>query len=256
MKKYYLYLKKIIFDLFFPKICIGCQKEGSWICSDCLKDIKIIKTPFCPKCRKPTKMGEFCQVSPDQAKLDKQCCGDKFVLDGIMICAKYEEGVLREAVHNFKFNFVFDIGELLGDLMLGKLNKINREQPWTFPIFDLIVPIPLHKKRLKYRGFNQSEILAKKIADKFNIKLEAKRLKRIIHTSPQAELDREQRLKNLKNVFEWGNYIGAGRDLPLRGKNILLVDDITTTGATLEECAKVLKKEGADKIWGIVLGKG
>jgi len=240
LKKIYFLFCNFVFDLFFPKTCVGCGSEGQWICNKCIKDIEIVREPFCPECRTPTSLGEFC---------DK--CRSQFSLDGVMVCAKFEEGVLREAIHEFKYNFIFDIGEFLGVIMAEKIESFFKDTQHSFGDVGhlIIVPVPLHKKRIQFRGFNQAEILAGKISSRLNVDLNKKNLKRVLYTSPQAELSREQRLVNVKKSFVW---TGGS----LSEKNILLVDDVTTTGSTLEECAKTLKDAGAEIVWGIVLGRG
>lgn len=266
LKRVYLLSRSYILDLLFPRYCIGCGEEGAWICMKCLKTIDIIKQPFCPECRRPTSVGEFCDG-----------CRQRFALDGIFICANFGEGVLKEAIHQFKYNHIFDIGEILGRIMAGKISDVRRRGILDVghQEFDMVVPVPLYKKRLRERGFNQSEILGRKLSlirtndrEWGDMVFKNNILVRKRYTTPQAELDREQRLSNLKDVFE---FVGDRHACPspgddinirnshgcsLRGKNVLLVDDITTTGATLEECAKVLKLNGAQKVWGIVLAKG
>lgn len=245
LKCIYIILKEFLFDLLFPRYCFGCGMEGFWICQQCLRTIDIIKQPYCPECRRSTSIGEFCEY----------CKGGEIppLLDGIFICANFDEGVLKEAIHQYKYNFIFDVGEILGKVVSGKLLSSKlKDKNNIIPDFDIVVPVPLHKKRKAWRGFNQSEVLGKVIAKKLNIKIEKNILIRKRYTIPQMELGREQRLNNLKGVF----VLGAIHELSLRGKNILLVDDITTTGATLEECAKVLKLCGTKKVWAIVLAKG
>ena len=249
-------IKHFIFDLVFPKNCIGCGEEGDWICEKCLCSIDIIKEPFCPECRKPTMIGEFCE--------DCSVRGGQRPLDGIFICANFGDGVLREMIHQFKYNFIFDIGETLGKIVVGKLKHLSTEtlkqENKNIPQFDLIIPVPLYKKRKKWRGFNQAEILGRvicrdliyQIPDEQNPVFNKNILIKKKNTIQQAELNREERLRNLEGVFvvETQNFVS------LREKNILLVDDITTTGSTLEECARVLKESGAKNVWGIVLAKG
>uniref|UniRef100_A0A7C4LZP2 ComF family protein n=1 Tax=candidate division CPR3 bacterium TaxID=2268181 RepID=A0A7C4LZP2_UNCC3 len=245
LKKVYSLLKNGVFDLLFPRFCTGCGVEGSWICSECLKKIDIIKNPFCPECRRLTHIGEFCDA-----------CKNEFFLDGILICANFGDGVLKEAIHQFKYEFISDTGDILGKIMAGKIISVLSSKYhvlWGDGLeFDFIIPVPLHEKRKRWRGFNQAELLAKKISDSLKIKTKYNVLVRKINTVPQMELDREERLKNLRDVFnvETNDYSS------LRNKNILLVDDVTTTGATLEECAKLLKNNGAKNVWGIVLAKG
>ncbi len=252
--KIYAFAKNFILDLFFPKLCFGCGAEGEWICSKCLGKMEVVKVAFCPNCKKPTIFGEVCET-----------CRSKVFIDGVVVCAHFKEGVLREAIHNFKFNFVFDVGNFFGKMMVAKTKNyecriqntwLSRDNPGVVPAgFDLVVPVPLHKKRFAFRGFNQAEILSRVICRERSRPfptgwaINCSGLKRIKHTTPQSELDREERLKNLKEVFVWSGE-------KLFGKKILLVDDITTTGSTLEECAKVLKSAGAESVWGIVLARG
>jgi len=114
---------------------------------------------------------------------------------------------------------------------------------------SLIMPVPLHKKRLRWRGFNQSELLAKGIKKYFNLDLRLDELIRTKHKKPQTKLSGRKRKENVKGCFFWkGDW--------LDGKNIILVDDVITTGSTLNECAKVLKENGAGEVWGLVVARG
>ena len=254
LRRIYFSTKSFLSSILFPRICVGCGSDIRWICDECLKTIDIIKQPFCPECRRVTEMGEFCEN-----------CRSRYDLDGIFICANFEDGVLKEAVHHFKYNYISDSGGILGKLLSGKLISVRqKDKNKIIPDFDVVVPVPLHKKRLRQRGFNQAEVLARVICrdtrpcvstgDK--MVLDNKILVRKKYTIPQAELGREKRLENLKDVFEFVGIDSYQSLRTIQDKNILLVDDITTTGATLEECAKVLKKNGAKKVWGIVLAKG
>ncbi|MBU4216276.1 hypothetical protein L6270_02600 [Candidatus Parcubacteria bacterium] len=130
------------------------------------------------------------------------------------------------------------------------MNKqiINQQKKFNTETI-LIIPVPLHNKRLRWRGFNQSEKLAHFIANKSQIKINTENLKRIKFKKPQASLKKEARLKNIQNVFTW-------QGAKLNHQNIILVDDVTTTGATLNECAKILKANGANEVWGLVLANG
>jgi len=249
MKSLYINLKIFLFDLLFPRQCVGCSTEGSWICQECLKGIDIIKQPFCPECRRVTDIGEFC-VS----------CRSRFFLDGIFICANFEDGVLKELVHQFKYNRLFDMGNVLGKILAGKMHFLAHDLEEKEIDFDFIIPVPLHKKRRVWRGFNQAEVLGRELLHELNIsyhewenmRLMVDILTRKKYTVPQMELDREGRLNNLKNVFT----INESYKKILENKSILLIDDITTTSTTLEECARVLKDNGAKSVWGLVLAKG
>ena len=114
---------------------------------------------------------------------------------------------------------------------------------------NLVVPVPLSRKRRRWRGFNQAELLARAVAQNYGLTLDSNNLIRIKHKKPQAKLNEIHRLANVKECFAW-----RGGDL--NKKNIILVDDVVTTGATLNECAKVLKAAGAGQVWGLVVAKG
>jgi len=219
------------FDLLFPKNCIGCGKETRWICDECKRRIIYIKNPFCPKCNRLSPNGKVCRR-----------CRDKSYLTGLIVAAYYNEGPLKEAIHAYKYEYIFGVHEELGKIITEAFYKNKFSS-------CVIIPIPLHKKRQTQRGFNQSELLAKYLSSKTKNKLLVKKLVRLKNTEPQIELSGRKRRENIKDAFSW-----KGKDEIINQK-VLLIDDVYTTGSTLEECAKVLKSAGAKEIWGIVLAK-
>lgn len=222
-------------DLIYPKYCVGCGKEGTWLCQKCSNKIIVIKKPFCPSCNRLTPRGQFCSR-----------CRKKTYLTGAIISAYYKEGSLKEAIHTFKYDGIFDLASDLGQIMIKALNirKICGNY--------ILIPVPLYKTRLAQRGFNQAELLTKFIINhRSGFKLIKNKLKRIRASEHQVNLGREERIKNVTGQFEW---FGDHKDL--KGKKIILVDDIYTTGATLNECAKILrKKTGVKEVWGLVVAK-
>ncbi|EKD56575.1 MAG: ComF [uncultured bacterium] len=249
-----------VLDLLFPKYCVGCGEESKWLCSKCADKIILIKTPTCPTCQKITKNGQFCSR-----------CRTKTSLTGVMVAAYYGEGPLKEAIHTFKYDGIFDLAKDLGKILLTRLTHIplplirlaserpefHRRTKWNMGNV-VIIPIPLHKKRQAKRGFNQAELLAKQLKIK-NEKLKTKNwtiitnklIRHKYQKKSQAELSGKARRINLKESFSW-----VGDKNELKGKIILLVDDVYTTGSTLNECAKVLRREaGASQVWGLVLAK-
>lgn len=140
-------------------------------------------------------------------------------------------------------------------MSLGTLLK-NALEKSTLPLPDMLIPVPLHQKRLRFRGFNQSELLAKELSEiltpGLELPLSCNILLRIRYTKPQIKTDsREERLANLKNAFA----VAAGQEDEIRDKYIWLIDDVATTGTTLEECAGLLKQHGAKTVFGIVLAR-
>ncbi len=241
-------IKKTILDAIYPIECASCKKDGRWICDDCFDNLPHSHGEYCLNCKKESPFGKFCSY-----------CSSLFSVDGIMIAGSFRDKTLKKLVKTYKYNFARDISQTLGEYLFLYLNKqISDYSTVAFPklprIFKriqntLIIPVPLHKKRLRWRGFNQSELLAQIIADKFDSEINTKDLKRIKNSSPQTKLNKDLREKNLIGNFRWN-----GADL--NKKNIILIDDVTTTGATLNECAKELKKNNAGTVWGVVIANG
>jgi ComF family protein len=220
-----------ILDIVFPKFCVGCGKEGVWICPKCQDKIILIKKPTCPKCMRLTKNGQFCDR-----------CRSKSSLTGVVVAAYYGDGPLKELIHGFKYDGLFDIKEVLGKYLTLTLTEKFKKQA-------VLIPVPLHKKRLAERGYNQSHLLATEVAKSINYQVLDKKLIRKKYTNPQVTFSGANRKKNIRDAFYW-----IGED-EIDSKTIILVDDVYTTGATLEECAKVLRNAGAREIWGLVLAK-
>lgn len=223
----------IVLDLVFPKRCVGCRRVGPYICAECMEKIDFVEKPVCPVCQRQAIGG----------KTHPGCAG-RYKLDGLIVACRYK-GPIRTAIQKVKYKWIYDIEKVLVDLVAKQLWKFD------FPQSAILVPVPLHAKRKRWRGFNQSEILAKTLAKKFKVKY-GEFLERKIETKTQVGLSREDRKKNIRDAF-------ALRQTPhqsVRGKNIILVDDVYTSGATMAECAKVLKKAGAKSVWGMAVALG
>lgn len=220
-----------ILDLFFPRRCVGCGRLGGYFCDRCRKQIVFIEHPICPVCGKNALGG-----------VTHPKCRTLYSLDGLYAAAKYF-GPVKQAVHLIKYRFVRDLVQFTVDELFSNIRC-------PIPAFDYFVPIPLHKKRLRSRGFNQSALLAKILSDKLHARFLDDVLVRTTDTKPQAELTREKRLGNIRHAFSCTD------SSLIQEKSIALVDDVATTCATLAECASVLKHFGAKTVWGIVLAHG
>jgi len=220
-------------DLIFPKICQKCGVEGNYLCSQCLSEIKP-PTMFCPECDKPSTLGLVHPV----------CKKQNTPLDALMVAAEYNEQAVRNLVWQLKYNSAKTVSEdlsvLLADFLVTQ-NILDHFADFT------LASVPLHKTRLKLRGFNQAETISKNLSRKLGLRY-LELLTKLKKTKRQVDLTLEQRVENVKNVFQIINRA----DTP---KKILLIDDIATTGSTLLECAKVLKKAGAKEVWGLVLAR-
>lgn len=229
-----------ILDTLFPIRCVGCDVRGEWLCRDCLATLPRKHEQHCPHCQvHPTPNGETC--------LD---CSTKTALDGVFAATHYHEPILANALHIFKYKFIHSIAEPLGSILIESLRHCD------LPLPDAIIPVPLHPRRLRFRGFNQSALLAtllsRNLTPGIELPLVSDALVRIRHTPPQARIDdAAMRRSNLKNAFA----VSKPSRATLKGKTIWLVDDVSTTGTTLEECARVLKKSGVKKVFGIVVAQ-
>ncbi len=224
-------LFKIFSDFIFPIECVGCGKVNDFLCSLCVSKIKIFPVQTCHYCRKPQAFGKTCDS-----------CASRNRLDGLFILGPYDQPILKDTIHAWKHERVKEIGNILGLWAAKNLNSSLFQN-------SIIVPVPLHKQRQFDRGFNQSEQLSLILAQKFQIPAKSLLIK-IKDTEPQSSLNREKRLLNIRGVF------APAKDAKLSGANIILIDDITTTGATMEEAAKTLKKSGAKSVFGLALAHG
>jgi len=216
-------IKNFFLDIFFPKFCFGCKKEGEYLCEDCRATLEILESQY-PKC---------------QSKK----------LNGLYFALLYRNPLIKELIKKFKYEpFVKELGDTLASLILDHFLLIGKNPQKDFAGF-LIVPVPLDKSRKKWRGFNQAEEIGKNLAQYLNISLEIDTLIKIKKTALQVNLNRKERQENVKEAFKVKN------TQAVKEKKILLVDDVYTTGSTMEECAKVLKKAGAKEVWGAVIAR-
>lgn len=174
---------------------------------------------------------------------------NKGYIDGLFSALAYK-GVVKKLIYSFKYKpYLTDLREVLGDLFYesliqqeGFMSALEKK-----PIF---VPVPLHSSKLKSRGYNHAQILASQLATRFNLQL-LEPLKRVRKTASQFGLKREERKENIAGAFAFI----SDKQQVIRDKYVFLVDDIVTTGATLNEAAQVLKKAGAKKVFGLALAK-
>jgi ComF family protein len=219
-----------VLNLLFPPRCVSCQRGGGWICPACHQEIEFIRPPLCPRCGQATSSPRTCP----------SCRSAPLRIDGIRAVA-YLEDPLRTAIHRFKYSNLRSLAPTLGKLASDYL--AHNELP-----IDVTVPVPLHAQRLKGRGYNQATLLAREIHAALHIPLMAKSLVRVRSTDPQVGLNAKQRTENVRGAFRC-------TDQDLKGRRVLLVDDVCTTGATLEACSIALQQAGARQVWGLVLAR-
>lgn len=204
----------MLLNLLFPPHCVACHASGAWLCPACLDEILFYEPPW----------PSFLE--------------DVWPLRGARAAAHFE-GPLRKAIHAFKYGGLRALAPTLGEVLYDSWSA----DPWPVGV---IVPVALHQARLRERGYNQSALLARELARHTGLPVAERTLLRVAPTLPQVGLDAARRAENVRNAFRCG-------DDSLRGKPVLLIDDVLTTGATLRACAQALLDGGAGAVWALTL---
>lgn len=223
-------IKEDLLELIFPKKCVLCHKIGSFLCTACQRNLIRINTATCPGCNSVSEKGRFCKR-----------CRNKTNLTGALFCLYFKDKQTRKIMYEYKYNGLFGMSDILAPLLVGRIEKEKLK-------YEIISYVPITKKRARWRGFNQSELLAQKIADITGVEF-ARLLEKIKETKSQVGLKKKERAVNLRGAF---NVLDKEK---VSGKRILLVDDVCTTGTTLSECARSLKENGAKEVWAITVAK-
>lgn len=230
--------KKLILDILFPLECLGCGKEKEWFCHDCFQKLEFLARQSCPFCGSENLFGRTCES-----------CSKSHSLDGIFAAGNYGQKNLSLLIRHLKYSLASDLAGVLGEFLAIALKNWQKENGRSLFIKNsFFLPIPLHSKRKKWRGFNQSELIADRLAEEFGWK-KISGLERIKNSRPQAKTKETERKKNIKDCFRFA-------DQRLDGKKIILIDDVATSGATLEEASRALKNAGAESVWGLTVARG
>lgn len=247
-------LQTAILDTFFPEFCLGCNTEGVVLCTTCVAARSIVPHQICIICKKPSLFG---QTHPK--------CSNTQTPDGLLSLYDYHDTVIARSIIYGKYKFIPKLYSLLGE----QLGMILQGQPFAdkFKNF-VVVPLPLAKSRQRWRGFNQAALLAEAITQKNKLEIRPA-LERHKNTKTQKDLNKPMRQKNVQNAFmlvdptntKWYHTFIVPKVKPapfntsVEGKNILLIDDVITTGSTLLEATKVLKRNGAKTVWCVTLAR-
>jgi ComF family protein len=223
-------LGRTALELLFPSRCLGCGKEGSYICLDCRGRLPAITPPMCRCCGIPLPDGGLCSV----------CLSHRRIIDGIRSPFLFE-GVIRQAIHQFKYDNLRHAAKTLADLLSDYLA--------AHPVpGEVLIPVPLHSRRLRERGYNQSQLLARELGKLAGLPVMTDCISRQRQASPQIKATSvSQRRSNVANAFVCNT--------TLRDKKVILIDDVATSGATLDACAATLKSAGAGSVWGLTIAR-
>ena len=223
-------MRSRLVDLVLPPRCGGCRRVGSWLCGDCRSRIRRLEEPLCRRCG----------AEVESARSDCGCRSRLRSLTRLRSAAAYE-GPLEAALQRFKYHGWRRLAGPLALLMAERMVVEGVAAPWA-------VAVPLHSSRLRQRGFNQSELLVREIRRLLSLSTPPGMLVRTRATPPQVGHDRRWRLDNVRDAFEW-------RGAALGGRSMLLIDDVATTGATLEACAAALRAGGSGSVMGVSVAR-
>jgi ComF family protein len=225
-------LVRTLLELFFPPRCVHCEINGSWFCQNCLDQISYTPTNVC-------RCGAVLPVEPPC-----KYCQSGFLqnLDGFRSATYFEEdSPIQSAIHALKYHnnrtVVKDFGKML----------VDAYQRYQLNV-DVVVPVPLHSSRFRERGYNQSELLAKELCQAYNLPLDTMTLHRIRQTEAQVRLKTNERYHNVYGAFSCSSN-------KLANQTVLLIDDVCTTGSTLDACAIALKQSDTISVWALTLAK-
>lgn len=222
-----------LLDLVYPPHCLICREEGdSYLCAKCVEKIDTIKPPFCRKCG-----------GPSQSFHCGECRDRQYYFESARSAGIFE-GVLRDAIHALKYLNHIAIADPLAEVMAQAFQDSGLAGR-----ADVAIPIPIHPSRKLGRGFNQSEELARRFANRAHLPLETRVLHKTRKTERQMKLPVDLRASNILGSFSVSH---PGK---IRGKRILLIDDVYTTGNTLDEAARVLLASGASVVNAYTLSK-
>jgi len=212
-------IKEFILDILFPRFCLNCNREGSYLCPDCFSLIDISEKKY-----------YFLKN-----------------LNGLFCPTSYDNFIVKKLINQFKYPpYIKELAKPLASLIITYFKILGESGLQDF----ILVPIPLHKKKLKSRGFNQASEIAKELSKNLAIPFSDNVLIKIKPTPAQVELKKEEREKNVRETFL------CQKPEIIKNKKILLVDDVFTTGATLEEAGRALRRAGASEVWGVVVAHG
>jgi ComF family protein len=222
-------------EYLFPLFCLTCQKEGVWLCDNCIaSQLKTVGVFSCPVCHKVTAQGQCCLDCRDKSNITSH----------IAIMPYQEHALIAQLLHTLKYQFAESILPVFDHCVQ---EFVQKNSAW-FSGIGMIIPIPLHRRRFAERGFNQAEKLAELLVKHTGILLSTTAVSRCRTTKQQATLGKSEREDNVHEAFFAND--------SLAGKTVLLVDDVFTTGSTMQSCAAAVRARGAAEVRGWTVARG
>jgi ComF family protein len=227
--------------LLYPPHCAACRADtspGVYLCAECAKRVRRIEEPFCRRCSEPFEgaiTGAFTCTN----------CGDRELEFDCAVSAFLSRGIVRDFIHRFKYERHFFLRHQLAEWLAASLEDERIRATRA----DFLVPVPLHSARYREREFNQAEELALLLSKRCALPI-LRALRRTRYTTTQTRLDRHERMENLRGAFR------VRQTAAVSGRHLILVDDVLTTGSTVDECARVLRKAGAASVRVMTVARG
>ena len=219
-------------DFLFPRRCVGCEEEGSFLCTRCQATLPRLTAPYCRQCAQPLASSDLCSRCREAPPPGLEGIRAPYLMDG----------TVRDCIHRLKYQDFRALGRVLGGLLGAYVTDLSLPA-------SVLVPVPLHPRRLRARGYNQAALLAREMGRQIGIPVAERAVHRSRAAPPQATSSNlEERRRNVEGSFTVG-------DGSLAGSAVLLVDDVCTTGSTLSACAAALKAAGVSSVWAAAVAR-
>jgi len=231
-------IRDFFIEALFPSACYLCGASGSYLCESCLDRVGTLPHPICPHCSIALSRG---QLPPT--------CKEALLLDRLYTIADYKNSAINKLIKDMKYRYAYKLADPLADIAYFWMRSHNYTK--DFPLPNMVVlAVPSHIRKQRERGFNPAERIAARLSGNLSVPHKNNILIKTRATPSQVEVkDKKLRTENIRGAFE------VQKNLAIKGKIVLLIDDVVTTGSTFRECAKVLSRSGAREVWGLAVAK-